>query len=329
LPLKVQEQSMASYQLGSLGPEVKQIQQQLKTLALYSGAIDGAYGGGTETAVKLFQRGAALTVDGVVGPETWAKLFPQSRIPAPVIVSQSIANRCVALTGSFETSLPPPDCFAGLTGDFDGQGISLGVCQWNLGQGSLQPLLLEMDQAHSVLVTDVFHTYANEFRRMLAASKDAQLDWARSIQSSRHVIAEPWGGLLKTLARTPEFQAIETEHAGRLLQTARALCSTYSVHSERALALMFDIAVQNGSIDEVVCAQIERDFTALDNGLPADAIEVARLRIVATRRADAANPTYANDVRIRKLTIANGEGVVHGRRYDLAAQYGITLATLV
>ena len=39
---------MASYQLGSLGPEVKQIQQQLKTLALYSGPIDGAYGGGTE-----------------------------------------------------------------------------------------------------------------------------------------------------------------------------------------------------------------------------------------------------------------------------------------
>ena len=319
---------MASYQCGSYGPEVEQLQQRLKVLGTYNGPIDGDYGGGTEAAVKLFQRNAKLTIDGVVGPETWIELFPQTTMPAPAIISQSISNRCLALTGSFETSMPPPDCFAGLAGDFDGQGLSLGVCQWNLGQGSLQPLLIEMDQVHATLVTEVFHTYAVEFRRMLAAPKSAQLDWARAMQNTRHEIAEPWGGLLKTLARTPEFQAIETEHAGRLLQTARTLCSTYSVRSERALALMFDIAVQNGSIDEVVRAQIERDFAALDNSQPADAIEVARLRIVATRRAEASNPTYVNDVRIRKLTIANGEGVVHGRSYDLAAQYGITLAPL-
>jgi hypothetical protein len=31
------------------------------------------------------------------------------------------------------------------------------------------------------------------------------------------------------------------------------------------------------------------------------------------------------DVRARKLTIANGRGVVHGRAYDLAADYGIDL----
>jgi len=319
---------MASYQCGSYGPEVEQIQQRLKALGMYTGPIDGDYGGGTEAAVKLFQRSADLKINGVVGPDAWARLFPDSSIPVPAIVSQSIANRCLALTGSFETSMPPPDCFAGLTGDFDGQGLSLGVCQWNLGQGSLQPLLLEMDQTHANLVTEVFHSYSGEFRQMLAASNEAQLEWARSIQNARHIIAEPWLGLLKTLARTPEFQAIETGHAGRLLQTARTLCATYSVHSERALALMFDIAVQNGSIDEVVRAQIERDFAALDTSQSSAAIEVARLGIVATRRSDASNPAYVNDVRIRKLTIANGQGVVHGRSYDLAAQYGITLAPL-
>ena len=133
---------MASYQRGSLGAEVEQIQQRLKALGLYNGPIDGSYGGGTEAAVKLFQRNSALQVDGDTGPATWAKLFPAaSSLPAPAIVSKAIADRCLALTGSFETSSPPPDCFAGLAGDFDGQGMSLGVCQWNLGQGSLQPLL--------------------------------------------------------------------------------------------------------------------------------------------------------------------------------------------
>jgi hypothetical protein len=31
------------------------------------------------------------------------------------------------------------------------------------------------------------------------------------------------------------------------------------------------------------------------------------------------------DVRTRKLTIANGEGTVHGRHYHLDEQYGIGL----
>jgi Putative peptidoglycan binding domain len=317
---------MACYQRGSLGPEVGNIQQKLNDLRLYSGPIDGNYGGGTETAVKAFQRGAGLAPDGDVGPATWTKLFPGSQLQEPAIRSQPITNRCLALTGSFETDTAPPECFAGLTGDFDGQGISLGVCQWNLGQGSLQPLLNEIDQSHQTLVTTIFNDYASEFRRVLASSNVDQVAWARSIQSARHAIGEPWQGLFKALARTPEFQAIETEHAGRLFVTARTMCSNYGVQSERALALMFDIAVQNGAIKDVVRAQIERDFAALDSKQTPEALEVARLQIVANRRAAAANPAWVNDVRIRKLTIANGQGVVHGRHYDLEAQYGISLA---
>lgn len=50
------------------------------------------------------------------------------------------------------------------------------------------------------------------------------------------------------------------------------------------------------------------------------------MRIVANRRADAASARWVEDVRRRKLTIANGAGMVHGRRYDLADDYGIGLA---
>jgi hypothetical protein len=47
---------------------------------------------------------------------------------------------------------------------------------------------------------------------------------------------------------------------------------------------------------------------------------------VTNRRAEAANPKWVEDVRTRKLTIADGEGTVHGRVYDLQEQYGIGLA---
>jgi hypothetical protein len=36
------------------------------------------------------------------------------------------------------------------------------------------------------------------------------------------------------------------------------------------------------------------------------------MSIVANRRAEAANPRWVDDVRVRKLCIARGEGAVHG-----------------
>ena len=62
---------MTFYKRGSTGAVVKQIQEALFLLA------DGIYGAMTEDAVKVFQRENGLTVDGIVGPATLAKLIPQ------------------------------------------------------------------------------------------------------------------------------------------------------------------------------------------------------------------------------------------------------------
>ena len=63
--------------------------------------------------------------------------------------NEDLAARCLAITASFETGVGAPDCFCGISGDFDGQGISFGVLQWNFGQGSLQPLLREIVTHHA------------------------------------------------------------------------------------------------------------------------------------------------------------------------------------
>jgi hypothetical protein len=321
---------MATYCCGSQGPEVASIQQKLKDVKIYSGPIDGVFGGGTESAVRAFQRNANLSADGTVGSATWAKLFAgaaasETAIKEPKIKTQPLALRCLALTGSFETTSPPPDCFAGLCGNFDGQGLSFGVCQWNLGQKSLQPLLNELNNTQPKLVDAIFHDYASEFRKMIASSPEEQMEWAISIQNPRHNLIEPWMGLLKAIGRTPEFQAIQASHASRLFQDALVLCREFDVTSERAAALLFDIKVQNGSISDVVKTQIERDYSGISAGGAASAAEVARLQIIANRRAEAAATQWVADVRTRKLTIANGAGTIHGRSYDLDAQYGIGL----
>ena len=48
----------------------KQVQQKLKELGYYNGAIDGIFGSKTIQAVKNFQRDYGLKVDGIVGTKT-------------------------------------------------------------------------------------------------------------------------------------------------------------------------------------------------------------------------------------------------------------------
>ena len=318
---------MTVYLLGSRGPEVVQIQQRLNELHLYAGPADGIFGGGTDSAVRTFQQSNGLTIDGKVGPGTWSALFGSAEVPTPALTTQSLDHQCLALTGGFETNHPPPDCFAELSGDFDGQGMSFGGLQWNIGQGTLQPLLAQMNQNHPDILGQIFGPNFTALVAILGESRDEQLAWARSIQDPiRHGLFEPWQGQFKTLGRQQEFQDIEAQSAAGIFQQALGLCNEFGVTSQRAAALMFDIKVQTGGIKSWVKPQNLSDFEQLDQAGSGDVpMEVARLRIIAMRAAASANPKWIADVQNRKLTIANGEGTVHGNHYDLEGQYGISL----
>jgi len=250
------------------------------------------FGGGSDAAVRLFQAAKQLTTDGEVGQQTWASLFPDVPIPAPAILDDSVQFRCMALTGSFETDQFFPDCFAGLSGDFDGQGISFGVLQWNLGQGSLQPLLQKINTTDPDLVESIF---------------GPELCGVQGYARSAKIRATAVGSFNSKLEACADRA---------LFNGATALCKDFGLLSTRAAALMFDIKVQNGSISDRVKAQIE---------VSRDDAEVERLRIIANRRASAAKAKWVEDVRARKLTIANGQGMVHGNFYDLKEQYGLGL----
>lgn len=317
---------MFALSLGSHGDEVRRVEQRLSSLGLYTGSIDGEFGGGVQSAVKAFQRTRNLDPDGVVGSDTWSALFPGSSAPtAPSLVSQPMAQRCLALTGTFETSTGAPECFCGLAGNFDGQGISFGVLQWNLGQGTLQPMLRDMIAMYHDVAFAIFADALDTLVKVLASPRAQQLEWADSIQDpQRHIVFEPWKGLLRALGRTAEFQTIQAKYAESIRTKAESMCDSFGVWTERGLALMFDICVQNGSIGRDTASKIRADFGGIAIRDPASA-EIARLRVIANRRAEAAASAFVEDVRRRKLTIANGEGTVHNIPYNLEQQFGIRL----
>ena len=318
---------MVEYKLGSRCDEVRQIQTRLAQLGLYRGPVDGDFGGGTLAAVKDFQARKRLQADGNVGSETWAKLFGSNDMPKPAMLDEGLDFRCLALTGSFETNSGAPDCFCAISGDFDDQGISLGVLQWNFGQNTLQPLLKALMTQYPKVAQGVFQDELDVVAAALAAPQDELMRFVRSIQHPvKHVVNEPWRGMAKALGRTPEFQRLQVKAAGSIFKNALARCKEYGLKSERAAMLMFDIGVQNGSISDLVKARIVAEFNRLPSDLGAEEMEVRKMQIIANRRAEAANARWVEDVRTRKLAIANGEGVVHGVHIDLANQYGITMA---
>lgn len=72
--------------LGSTGDDVKRLQRALARMLLWRpfGPITGAFDSVLETDVKSFQQSKGLTVDGIVGPLTWAAL-PSYREASPTL----------------------------------------------------------------------------------------------------------------------------------------------------------------------------------------------------------------------------------------------------
>ena len=62
---------------GSKGGAVKSLQILLIGYGHSCGSagIDGSFGSGTDKAVRAYQKANGLSVDGCVGPATWAKLL--------------------------------------------------------------------------------------------------------------------------------------------------------------------------------------------------------------------------------------------------------------
>lgn len=69
--------------MGSTGNTVKALQAQINRLVQHNGLVigslletDGVFGNKTERAVKVFQLWKGLKADGIVGPKTYAALWP-------------------------------------------------------------------------------------------------------------------------------------------------------------------------------------------------------------------------------------------------------------
>jgi peptidoglycan hydrolase-like protein with peptidoglycan-binding domain len=160
---------------GKSGDAVRAAQIQLNKFRSNL-VIDGNFGPATATAVRKFQTDNGLTVDGVIGPQTWAHLVGQAGSGCPVPSQPDLeVAKIVHRTGTglgvtdrvmlagFETGLVESNMHNLPCGDRD----SLGVFQQRPSQGWGTP----------VQVVDVAYASNSFFTRAINVAA-AHPDWS-------------------------------------------------------------------------------------------------------------------------------------------------------
>ena len=283
------------------GELVRKFQVVLKDGDFLDDVADGVFGGRTQDAVKKFQEHKQLPVTGKVDDQTWQSLMGTA---AP-----DLKQRCLQVTADFEGT-----GFTKCVGNFDGAGLTWGIIGFTLKHGELETILKKIRTNHPDVFSAAFGSLETKIVEVLNSSLAAQMNFANSISvgANKMKILPEWAAAFERLGLNEKVQAIQLERTEKYFDIAVRDVERFTVSNELGLALCFDIAVQNGGIDQTEGQQIRNKITQTPPATPQDL-----RKIIANVVAENSNPTYIEDVRKRKLTLATTQGTVHGSKYDV------------
>ncbi|MCB0377025.1 MAG: hypothetical protein KDD33_00905 [Bdellovibrionales bacterium] len=271
------------------------------------------------------------------------------------------------ITGSFEGH----SGWTNLSNNFDGQGFSMGILNQNLGQGSIQPLLLHIrdhsphvfEQAMTQEMMTSFLGMLTEWeasaptatlaplsrvdedvekgivdelvlRNVLGETVDKRyyplvvrlephnqksVNWAKAnlyTSSSGKDFKPEWKDALKAIAGSPEYVTLQIEAAQYLHERSHDYRQRLGWNEIRAYLFLFDIATQNGTLQEKHFDQFDAWLAKNPNATE----EQQMLKMLEIRVKDS-NAKWRDDVRKRKTAIIKGTGFVHGEDRNLPLEY--------
>jgi len=256
----------------------------------------------------------------------------------------------VNVTGTFESSGDP---YVAVSGNFDGQGISCGVLQWNIGQGSLQPLVKAVGEP---TVRAAMPAHGNEMWNACHVPIGQGLAIVKSWQVNNALRAAPKAEL-RSLMGSPEMRARQNvkirEAAAAAEKHADAWASARggAARTLQELAWFFDVVTQNGSMKGITFAEVQAfkqaagpgraddlvcDWLESTNGsfagkedchknaaLWRDRVSGAALDlfVLSYLRSQKSVLKWRGDVLNRKGTLAAKTGWVHKTRFDFSGVF--------
>jgi hypothetical protein len=253
----------------------------------------------------------------------------------------------VAITPGFEVQGDP---YMGVSGDFDGMGISCGALQWNIGSGSLQPMVKNVGKPVAVAAMP---THGEELWTACNGSVSAGLTIVRQWQSGTTLKAKPKAEL-RAFMGTPEMRAEQDARIDKVAQRAFDQAGAWvaargsGAATKRLFCWFFDLVTQNGGLEGLTYKQVA-DFIALNQPDKADDLvcnflagltgssghvndahknadlwrdhadaEKLEILVMSYLRSGTANPKWRHVVLNRKGTIGMGAGWVNSGKFDFA-----------
>lgn len=229
----------------------------------------------------------------------------------------SIYDTCIRITADFEGT-----GYDSVSGNFDGMGLSCGLLQWNLGQGTLQNYILN----HCNLLTHNFPVNIDHLQKITPS--EAVIFAKDVMHDSRGKLKPEWAIAWKMFMTSPAVINLQKRAVDKYYHRAREICGKLGFPHEntRAMAFSFDVAVQNWSFNvDRPQANIEQSNNILELY---DAKNFAlwheerltddqRILIIAAHlRAIQCKKEWRHAVFVRKATIAIGLGYVNGSLHD-------------
>lgn len=233
----------------------------------------------------------------------------------PTVLPKPAAER-LTLTQAQEIALQVTTYYEGgkamhyqaVAGDFDGQGISFGLIQWNFGQDTLGPLLKKMLLQDPRAFQACFAPEA-DYETLKKAldlnSPTAQLKWARAQQAQN----KNWKATFTALGGVDAFNRIQREEAcARYHPLAMAsIDKLRSLDADvmdavelRTYVALFDLCVQQGSVSramESIRARVAKEK-------PQTQLELVKIAVL--ERGKAASQKWAADCISRRMGILEG-----------------------
>ena len=205
--------------------------------------------------------------------------------------------------------------FEALAGNFDQQGMSFGIIQWNFGQGTLGPVLKDMRDSDSAAFDACFdesmnlHTLTNSLN---SGDLTAQFNWSTGVQSSNQA---GWKQAFKNIGQVERFKTIQLKHAAKYhdnvltcISLMREIAPQHMTSVElRTYVALYDLCVQQNNLTKA-----KQDIIA---GYPTSNVtnQHEPLIYVCKKRAERAASAWVADCLSRRM------GIILGSTYTATA----------
>lgn len=276
--------------------------------------LDGRFAWLESQDPRLAEHAHSLIRDGWLahvkrsGTRVYVEMPDPARLPP--IAAEKALELAVAVTAAFETSGDP---YQQVTGNFDQAGLSFGPLQVNLATGTLQELFRRFAARDAELLRQCFGTRWDEWSSMLRLrARTQQVAWADALSRGRNKtdVDAGWKDALQNVGRQPIFRSETLRYAydvyGRKLIVALAWLKgvqPIAIRNFRCLAALYDLCVQQGSLDKAHTAirrRIAREH-------PRDEFHLTRIAV--EERGRTASAQWRADCISRRLCILEREPV--------------------